>query len=129
MRRTTTVSGVLAIWLALLAAFASHALAQQVTCANFATQQEAQTYYDEHRYQTQLDSDGDGKACEGLPGAAAAPAATVAPVSTTPASIPKNGAETGVMALSGLSLVEAGFGLTLVARRYGVRRRAIPMYL
>ena len=35
----------------------------------------------------------------------------------------------GVMALSGLSLVEAGYGLTLVARRYGVKRRAIPMYL
>jgi hypothetical protein len=129
MRRTTTISGVLAIWLALLVALASHALAQQVTCANFATQAEAQTYYDQHRDQTQLDGDGDGQACEGLPGAAAAtPAATVAPAST-PATIPNNGAETGVMALSGLSLVEAGYGLTLVARRYGVKRRAIPMYL
>jgi hypothetical protein len=129
MRRTATISALLATWVALLALSASHALAQQTTCSSFTTQQEAQAYYDQHRDETQLDSDGDGQACEGLPsGAAASPAATVAP-GTTPSTIPNNGAESGVMAMTGLSLVEAGYGLTLVARRYGVKRRHVPMYL
>ena len=37
MRRQMKISAVLAIWLALFFAFASHALAQTVTCANFVT--------------------------------------------------------------------------------------------
>ncbi len=124
MRQTTRISGLLAAAAALLVMSGGHASAQTVTCSSFQSQSEAQTYYDNHKDQTQLDADGDGTACEGLPGGATT---TAAPTSTQ--SIPKNGAETGVMAMSGLSLVEAGYGLTLVARRYGVKRRAIPMYL
>jgi hypothetical protein len=111
-------------------------------CADFDTQEEAQAFYDQHVQDTpgnpdpfDLDTDGDGKACEGLPtSASASPGATAAPTATaTPAAtngtLPQNGAETGVIALSGLSLLELGYGLTLASRRLGVRRRAIPLYL
>jgi hypothetical protein len=109
-------------------------------CADFDTQEAAQAFYDQHVSDTpgnpdpfDLDTDGDGKACEGLPTAAASPtasalAATASP-STTNQGLPQSGAETGVIALSGLSLLELGYGLTLASRRLGVRRRAIPLYL
>jgi hypothetical protein len=107
-----------------------------ISCSSFATQQQAQAFYNQHKTDDpsnpdpyHLDADGDGTACEGLPSAPAA-VPTAAPVSTTPTpSIPKNGADTGVMALSGLSLLEAGYGMTLLARRYGVKRRNVPIYL
>jgi hypothetical protein len=113
-------------------------------CADFDTQEAAQAFYDQHKSDQpgqpdpfDLDTDGDGKACEGLPTAAttsASPAASVAPTATaSPAAgnqqLPQNGAETGVIALSGLSLLEAGYGLTLASKRLGIRRRAIPLYL
>ena len=113
-------------------------------CADFDTQEQAQAFYDQHTQDTpgnpdpfDLDTDGDGKACEGLPtsasaspGASAAPtAAATATPSATNGTLPQNGAETGVIALSGLSLLELGYGLTLASRRLGVRRRAIPLYL
>jgi hypothetical protein len=108
-------------------------------CADFDTQEAAQQYFDQNKSATnpnpdQLDTDGDGKACEGLPTSATAttsPAATTAPTAspTTTGTLPQNGAETGVIALSGLSLLEAGYGLTLASKRLGIRRRAIPLYL
>jgi hypothetical protein len=55
------------------------------------------------------------------------PTATI--VSVQPQSLQATGAETGVLALSGLSLLEAGYGLTLASKRLGIRRRAIPLYL
>ncbi len=130
MRRTATIFWMMATSVAFVLLSGAHASAQQTTCSSFTSQEQAQQYYDEHRTETQLDSDGDGQACEGLPssGAAATPAATLAP-GATPSTIPNNGAESGVMAMSGLSLIEAGYGLTLLARRYGVKRRAVPMYL
>jgi hypothetical protein len=109
-------------------------------CADFDTQEAAQAFYDQHVSDTpgnpdpfDLDTDGDGKACEGLPTAASSPtasaAATASPTTTSGQPLPQSGAETGVIALSGLSLLELGYGLTLASRRLGVRRRAIPLYL
>lgn len=119
-------------------------------CADFDTQEAAQAFYDQHKADDpanpdpfDLDTDGDGKACEGLPtaaqttaspGATVPPAATIAPAATatpTPGTnaLGNTGAETGVLALSGLSLLEAGYGLTLASKRLGIRRRAIPLYL
>ncbi len=137
MRKAVTILALLAAGAAFFLALAAGALAQTTpskNCSDFATQQDAQAFYDQHKNDQpgnpdpdHLDADGDGKACEGLP--SAAPAATVAPVATPTPAIPKNGAETGVMALSGLSLLEAGYGMTLLARRYGVKRRNVPLYL
>jgi hypothetical protein len=135
MRKVVRFSALTAATAATLLLFAGVAGAQAVSCSSFATQQQAQAYYDQHKNDTpgnpdpaHLDADGDGKACEGLPSAPSA-VATAAPIATTVPSIPKNGAETGVMALSGLSLLEAGYGMTLLARRYGVKRRNVPIYL
>src|SRR5688572_14255199 len=117
-RHLTAVSltvGALALgWL-----FAPAAGAQDTrNCADFSTQEEAQAFYDQHRDDdpsdpdpNDLDTDGDGQACEGLPtsGAAATaapgatPAATAAPSSED---LPASGSATGVMALSGLTLLE-----------------------
>jgi hypothetical protein len=43
--------------------------------------------------------------------------------------LPASGAATAVMALSGLTLLEAGYGLTLASKRLGVRRRSVPLHL
>ena len=109
----------------------------QRDCSDFSTQEEAQEYYDSRSDDDpndpdpdDLDTDVDGQACEGLPTSAqatASPAATTAPGEEN--ELPQNGAETGVIALSGLSLLEAGYGLTLASKRLGIRRRAIPLYL
>jgi hypothetical protein len=121
--------------LALLFLLSTPALAQQQDCSDFSTQEEAQEFYDDHREDDpndpdpfDLDTDGDGQACEGLPTAQGS--ATAAPTSSPGSqSLPQNGAETGVIALSGLSLLEAGYGLTLASKRLGIRRRSIPLYL
>lgn len=81
------------------------------------------------------------------PGATTSPAATatVAPTTTatatatpirtaTPAlvptnTLPKNGAPTAAIALSGLTLLELGYGLRLLSRRLQVRARAVPLFL
>lgn len=137
MRRTTTIFLVTAATAAIFLLFGGPAGAQSgISCASFATQQQAQAFYNQHKNDDpnnpdpyHLDADGNGQACQGLPSAPAA-VPTAAPVAATPApSIPKNGADTGVMALSGLSLLEAGYGMTLLARRYGVKRRNVPIYL
>lgn len=105
-------------------------------CSSFSTQAEAQQFFEQNDPTNDpfnLDVDNDGKACEGLPGGSAStsptPTATVAPVSTPSQTLPKNGAPTAAIALSGLTFLEAGYGLTLLAKRIGVRRRAMPLYL
>ena len=55
------------------------------------------------------------------------PTATATPVPTN--TLPKNGAPTAAIALSGLTLLELGYGLKLLARRLQVRARAVPLYL
>lgn len=112
-------------------------------CSDFATQADAQAFFTQNggpqNDPFNLDVDNDGQACEGLPGGAATSASptptaslTAPTVTTTPTpsqALPKNGAPTAVIALSGLTFLEAGYGLTLAARRIGVRRRALPLYL
>lgn len=62
------------ILLGLLAtALITSAHAKRVTCKSFKTQQEAQQYYEQRKRSGQsgwksLDRDGDGKACDCLPG-------------------------------------------------------------
>jgi hypothetical protein len=112
------------------------------TCADFATQQEAQRFFEQQggpqNDPFNLDVDNDGRACEGLPGGATAspspgasptPGATASPTASPGQALPKNGAPTAAIALSGLTFLEAGYGLTLLAKRMGVRRRALPLYL
>jgi hypothetical protein len=110
-------------------------------CADFDTQEEAQAVYDDRKDDDpndvdplDLDTDGDGRACEGLPSSAQAttsptPAATTTPTPTPSGNLTETGAATGVMALSGISLLELGYGLTLLAKRWGVRSRQLPVYL
>ena len=60
-----------------------------------------------------LDPNRNGIACEGLPGTPTASATpTVAPSATTKP-LPNNGVFSDIMAMSGLSLLEAGIGLSL----------------
>jgi hypothetical protein len=122
---------------------ASAAAQDTVDCSDFDTQEEAQQFFEQHGGPQQdpnhLDEDGDGRACEGLPSAAggsatptATPGATATPVPTatpTGQALPKNGAGTVAMALSGLTFLEAGYGLTLLAKRVGVRSRSLPLHL
>ena len=195
------------VWLSALGAHAQTTSPTTKDCADFSTQQDAQAFYDQHKSDTPnnpdpyaLDTDGDGKACEGLPAAqgtttpaptaaATNPQTTIAEASngqtlpqatinvasttgfpssgtirvttsagvqsvsctgTTPTSftgcsggtgtmttgalvqggaLGNTGAETGVLALSAMSLLESGYGLTLASKRLGIRRRAIPLYL
>src|SRR5687767_9379115 len=77
-------------------------------CADFATQEQAQAFYDQHKDDQagnpdpfDLDTDKDGKACEGLPASTQATASPVPGATATPSanSLPQNGAETGIIAL------------------------------
>ena len=141
--RCSAVLGAIALlWLAGPSAWAQTAAPSPtgaVDCTSFDTQEEAQTYYDDHTDDDPnnpdpagLDTDGDGQACEGLRSGAQAtstPAATATPAPTPAGELTETGAATNVMALSGISLLELGYGLTLLARRWGVRSRQLPMYL
>ena len=107
-------------------------------CSDFDSQEAAQTFYDDHKDDDAsnpdpfgLDTDGDGKACEGLASAAATatPAASASPTASPSGELTETGAATGVMALSGISLLELGYSLTLLAKRWGVRSRQLPTYL
>jgi hypothetical protein len=131
----------LSVWTLLLVA-GLNASAQTPTptpakrdCSSFATQEQAQQFFDQNGGKTgafkDLDVDGDGKACEGLPSSGAAVATPVPVATATPGTntLPKNGAGTVAMALSGFTFLEAGYGLMLLARRVGVRSRALPVYL
>ena len=140
-RSTALITGVVAaLWLLTGGAWAQTTSPSPTTrtCADFETQDAAQQYYDDHKDDDpndpdpdNLDTDGDGVACEGLPTAqqASPAAATPTPTAAGNQELPENGAATGVMALSGLSLLEIGYGMTLAAKRLGVRRRALPLYL
>ncbi len=140
LRIAALAPGALAILWCLTAAAYGQTTTQD--CADFDTQEAAQAVYDQRKTEDpndpdplDLDTDGDGKACEGLPSSGAtaptAPTVTTAPVATAVPgqTLPKNGAETGVIALSGLSLLEAGYGLTLASKRLGIRRRNVPLFL
>ena len=106
-------------------------------CSDFSTQQEAQRFFeaeggpdsDPHM----LDPDRDGQACEGLPtgspAATGSPAPTVAPTATPANELPNNGAFSGILALSGLTFVEVGVGLSMLASRMRGRRRNAPLAL
>ncbi len=109
-------------------------------CSDFSTQADAQRFFEDNggpqNDPFNLDVDNDGRACEGLPGGTtgsptpgATTSPTAAPTATPSGALPKNGAATTAMALSGLSFLEVGAGLTLAAKRLGVRRRAVPLYL
>lgn len=86
MRRLVYLSALCA--LAILV-FAPAVLAQaDKDCSDFATQQQAQAYFDAHGGSASnnfdnLDADHDGIACESLPGGSSAPASS--PTSSTPA--------------------------------------------
>jgi hypothetical protein len=128
-----------ALFLVLFAAGAGWAQSPTPTgrrdCSDFSTQQQAQDFFTQNggpqNDPFNLDVDNDGQACEGLPGGTSSPAATTtpAPTATPSQALPTNGAPTAAIALSGLTFLEAGYGMTLVARRIGVRRRALPVYL
>jgi hypothetical protein len=142
-RSATLITGVLALlWLLTGDAWAQTASPTASpatrTCADFETQEAAQQHYDDHKDDDpnepdpdNLDTDGDGVACEGLPTSATASPTAASPTPTAAGTqeLPENGAATGVMALSGLSLLEMGYGMTLLSKRLGVRRRAVPLYL
>ncbi len=143
-RSAALTTGVLAfVWLLSGGAWAQTQTPETRDCADFETQESAQAFYDDHKDDTagdpdpyDLDTDGDGKACEGLPTSATASPTGASPTPTVGANqnqnnqeLPENGAATGVMALSGLSLLEMGYGMTLLSKRLGVRRRALPLYL
>lgn len=59
---------------------------------------------------------------------AAAATAQPAPATPAPAPLPKNGADEALMALTGGTLVELGYGLVLLSERIKRRRRG-PVYL
>ena len=142
--RLSAVLGTIALlWLAGPATFAQTASPTgtgAVDCTSFDTTEEAQTFYDDHKDDNDsnpdpygLDTDGDGTPCEGLRSAGATatatPAASATPAATPSGQLTETGAATNVMALSGISLLEIGYGLTLLARRWGVRSRQLPVYL
>ncbi len=140
--RLSAVLGTIALlWLAGPSAWAQTASPTgAIDCTSFDTTEEAQTYYDDHKDDDPnnpdpfgLDTDGDGTPCEGLRSAGgtatATPAPSVSPSATPSGQLTETGAATNVMALSGVSLLEFGYGLTLLARRWGVRSRQLPVYL
>ena len=55
----------------LILTLAAIPLAHAVRCSDFANQEEAQKYHDEHGGNTRLDGDHDGEACECLEGGSA----------------------------------------------------------
>ena len=55
----------------LILTLAAIPLAHAVRCSDFANQEEAQRYHDEHGGNTSLDRDHDGEACECLEGGSA----------------------------------------------------------
>ena len=139
-RKTRTwlslLPGAAALGLLLLGSFTSASAQEQRDCADFATQEEAQAFYDDHEDDDpsnpdpfELDTDNDGTACEGLPTSAQATSSPSPTSSPSSQALPQNGAATGIMAFSGLSLLEIGYGLTLASKRLGVARRSVPLHL
>jgi hypothetical protein len=108
---------------------------EPVNCSTFATQPEAQTFFVAHGGSKannfdNLDPNRNGIACEGLPGTptltSPTPAPTAAPAATTKP-LPSNGIFSMILGMSGLSLVEAGIGLSLLSDRIKSRGGRIPL--
>ena len=104
------------------------------TCADFKTQSEAQTYFtskggSKTNNIDNLDPNRNGIACEGLPGTPSTGASpTPAPAATATARpLPNNGVFSDIMAMSGLSLLEAGIALSLVSERIRSRGKRVPL--
>jgi hypothetical protein len=125
-------------------AFGPVARAQQVDrdCSDFTYQEDAQEYFDSNGGSSSnnfdgLDRDHDGVACEDLPhrpaGTTVSPtpeptaggAGVVATPTPTSGSLPNNGIYTDVLGLSGLTAIEIGFALMLLAGWLMRRRRPI----
>lgn len=100
-------------------------------CNDFETQEEAQQFFEQEggpeEDPHQLDDDGDGVACEGLAGSpvtSPTPTPTASPGATAaPGELPNNGAFTAVLALAGVTFLEAGAGLSLYAGKLRRRER------
>ena len=104
------------------------------TCADFKTQAEAQSYFNSKggsktNNVDNLDPNRNGIACEGLPGTPSASASpTPAPTAAgTAKPLPNNGVFSDIMAMSGLSLLEAGIALSLVSERIRSRGKRVPL--
>jgi hypothetical protein len=104
------------------------------TCADFKTQADAQAYFTSHGGSKannfdNLDPNRNGIACEGLPGTPSATATpTVAPAATSKP-LPNNGIFSDIMAMSGLSLLEAGIGLSLLSERIRSGGKRAPLFV
>jgi hypothetical protein len=104
------------------------------SCADFKTQAEAQTYFtgkggSKTSNADNLDPNRNGIACEGLPGTPTTSATpTVAPVGTAKP-LPNNGIFSDIMAMSGLSLLEAGIGLSLLSERIRSGGKRAPLFV
>jgi hypothetical protein len=104
------------------------------TCADFATQAAAQAYFNSKggsktNNVDNLDPNRNGIACEGLPGTPTASAtATVAPTATT-STLNNTGVFSDLMAMSGLSLLEIGVGLSLLSDRVRRGTKRAPLFV
>ncbi len=100
-------------------------------CSDFATQEEAQQFFESagENDPHDLDPDNNGVACESI-AAQASPAATATPAPTSsPATgtLPNNGGPEMLFGLSGLSLLGAGAGLRRVHRNLRALEEAEPV--
>jgi hypothetical protein len=100
-------------------------------CSDFKTQPEAQQYFTSHGGSKSnnfdnLDPNRNGIACEGLPGTPTSATPTPVPTATTKP-LPTNGIFSMILAMSGLSLVEAGIGLSLLSDRIKSRGGRVPL--
>jgi hypothetical protein len=100
-------------------------------CSDFKTQPEAQQYFTSHGGSKSnnfdnLDPNRNGIACEGLPGTPTSATPTPVPTATTKP-LPANGIFSMILAMSGLSLVEAGIGLSLLSDRIKSRGGRVPL--
>ena len=144
MRKAAAVATLALASAAFVIALAAGAFAQTATptatasaaktCADFATQPAAQAYFTSHGGSKDnnfdnLDPNRNGIACEGLPGTPTASASpTVAPTATT-APLPNNGVFSDIMAMSGLSLLEVGIGLSLLSERIRAGGKRAPLFV
>lgn len=109
-----------------------------VTCADFKTQAEAQAFFTSHggskaNNVDNLDPNRNGIACEGLPGTPTTTAAPQVVATPTPAPastpLPNNGVFSDIMAMSGLSMLEVGVGLSLLSERIRSGGKRAPLYV
>ena len=104
------------------------------TCADFSTQAAAQAYFNSKggsrtNNVDNLDPNRNGIACEGLPGTPTATTSpTVAPTATT-GTLNNTGVFSDLMAMSGLSLLEIGVGLSLLSERVRAGGKRAPLFV